>query len=107
MHDVITNVNTTAMVIGYPVLVIILFLMAWFGSRVFRDLLKIFSEMRYDRWRRKHEERDWDNIEASWMLELDEDNREPIRYFTHDTIELPDISEQLYNYQQEEFHERS
>lgn len=106
MHELIKDVNTAAMVIGYPMLLVILFIIVWFGSRIFRDITKIFSEMKYERWKRKHEERDWDNIEASWMLELDEDNLEPVRYFEHKTIELPDISEQLYNLQ-EDFHERS
>jgi hypothetical protein len=107
-ENAVNNVNTTAMVLGYPVLAILVFLAVWFGSRIFRALVKLFDEMKYDRWKRRHSERDWDNIEASWMLELDEDNREPYipvqrnQHNRHDTIELPeDFAEQLYNYREE------
>lgn len=104
MGTFIENVNTTATVLGYPVLVVILFMIGWFGTRIFRDLLKIFREMRYDRWKRMRVERDWDNIEASWMLELDEDFGAPDRQYTHQTIEFPeDFSEQLYNYQEDRY----
>jgi hypothetical protein len=103
MDKFIENVNTTAMIIGYPVLGVILFMILWFGTRIFRDLLKILREMRYDRWKRMRVESDWDNIEASWMLELDEYDDDPVRQQTYDTIELPDISEQIQNYQEERY----
>jgi hypothetical protein len=104
MDTFIENVDTTAMVLGYPILAVILFMIGWFGTRIFRDLLKILHEMRYDRWKRMNVERDWDNIEASWMLELDEDFNPPDRQYRHHTIEFPeDFSEQLYNYQEDRY----
>lgn len=108
MDIFIDKLNTAAMVIGYPVLGVMLFMIGWFGTRIFRDLLKIFREMHYDRWKRMRVERDWDNIEASWMLELDEDPDDtPIQPYRHYTLELPDdISTQIRNYK-EERHERS
>jgi hypothetical protein len=107
MREVFENVNTTAMVLGYPLLAGILILMGWFGTRIFRDLLKIFREMRYDRWKRMKVEHDWDNIEASWLLEYDESDSDSVIEDQYDTFEFPeDFSEQLYNYQ-EERHERS
>lgn len=107
METILEKVNAAAMVVGYPVLAVTLFLIGWFGTRIFRDLLKIFSEMRYDRWKRMKVEHDWDNIEASWLLEYDESNDESVIEDKYDTFEFPeDFSEQLYNYQ-EERHERS
>src|SRR5690349_170854 len=103
MDAFIDNVDTAAMVIGYPVLAVVMALTAWFGTRIFRDLAKIFREMRYDRWKRMRVEKDWDNIEASWMLELDEDNREPVQQYRHETLELPDIQDQLFNYQEDRY----
>jgi hypothetical protein len=99
------NLDTAAMVLGYPVLALVIFLTAWFGTRIFRDLLKIFREMRYERWKRMGVERDWDNIEASWMLELDEDYdyEEPVQQYRHQTLELPDIPEQLQRYREDRY----
>lgn len=109
MDAILTNVNTTAMVIGYPVMAVIVFLILWFGTRIFRDITKIFNEMRYERWKRKNEERDWDNIEASWILEFDEDNMLPdipqqrSQYNWHDTDVFPtlELHDQLYNFQED------
>lgn len=107
MDSILENVTTTATVLGFPVLAVIVILIGWFGTRIFRDISKVFNEMKYERWKRKHAERDWDNIEASWMLELDEDNRPYIPeqrdvYTRHDTLELPiDFAEQLSNYREE------
>lgn len=81
MDVVIENVNTTAMILGYPVLAVIVFLIVWFGTRIFRDIGKIFNEMTYERWKRKNDERNESNTESSWMLELDE-------YFDEDEIAL-------------------
>lgn len=86
------NVNTAALVLGYPVLFIIFCILTWFGFRMFRDIAKIFDEMRYERWKRKNAERDWGNIEASWALELDPDNDGPINYHNHKTLELPELT---------------
>lgn len=108
LENAVNNVNTTAMILGYPVLLIIVILLGWFGTRIFRDVAKILNEMRYDRRKRNIAGRDWDNIEASFVLELDEDLREPYipvqRDFNdkHDTLVLPpDFGEQLFNYQEE------
>lgn len=103
MDAFIENVNTTAMMLGYPVLVIVIFLMMWFGSRIFRDLIKIFCEIRYDRRTRSNEEKDRDNHQASWMLELDEVNMDPVYEDRYPTLELPDIQGQLYNYQEDRY----
>ena len=110
MDAIIKDVNTTAMVIGYPVMAVIIFLILWFGTRLFRDICKIFDEMRYERWKRKHAERDWDNIEASWMLELPEDEYEPQiptqrEWNKHDTDVFPtlELQDQLYNFQEERY----
>jgi hypothetical protein len=110
MDTFIERVNTASMVIGYPVLLVVVLLTGWFGTRIFRDLAKIFREMRYDRWKRMKVEKDWDNIEASWMLELDEDYENPVipeprsAYYRHHTLEFPEsFSEELYNYQEERY----
>lgn len=106
MDAFIENVNTTAMVLGYPVFVIVVSLLVWFGTRIFRDLFKLFREMRYDHRTRYDERRDQDNLEASWMLELDEVNMDPVYEDKYPTLELPDIRGQLYNYQEDRY-ERS
>jgi hypothetical protein len=106
MDAFIENVNTTAMMLGYPVLVVVTFIVVWFGTRIFRDLIKIFREIRYDRWTRANDERDQDNFESSWMLELDEVNMDPVYEDKYPTLELPDIQGQLYNYQEDRY-ERS
>jgi hypothetical protein len=106
MDAILDNVTTSATVIGYPALLVVVLLLVWFGTRVFRDILKIFREMRYDRWKRMRIEKDWDNIEASWLLEYDEDEEyqsEEDLYHRHHTLELPDIQDQLYNYQEERY----
>lgn len=103
MDAFIENVNTTAMMLGYPVLVIITFMLVWFGSRIFRDLTKLFREMRYDRKTRTTESRNRDNVEASWMLELDEVNMDPVYEDKYPTLELTDIQGQLYNYQEDRY----
>lgn len=94
MDELKTDVDTAAMVLGYPVIVIVTILAVWFGLRVLRDVNKIFNEMRYERWKRKNEERDLSNIISSWMLELDEDFYEDEhlnRFQRHDTDEFPAI----------------
>jgi hypothetical protein len=119
MHELKTEVDTAAMVLGYPVLAIVIVMLLWFAARLFRDITKIFDEMRYERWKRKNVERDWDNIEASWALEIDSELDEypdPVQYFNHDTDVIPpipwqrhdtaDLSE-VYNYQEELRNERS
>lgn len=105
MDAFIERINTASMVIGYPVLLVVVLLTGWFGTRIFRDTAKIFREMRYDRWKRMKVEKDWDNIEASWMLELNEDyGDEPVPYYRHHTLEFPEnFSEELYNYQEEHY----
>lgn len=100
MDAIVENVNTTAMVIGYPVLAIILILSVWFGARIFRAITKLFDEMKYERWKRRNEERDWDNIEASWVLQLDEYSNEdyrPVQYNNYDTDVFPAIPAQRHN----------
>ena len=87
-----SNTATAALVLGYPVLFIIVVILFWFGARVFRDIAKIFDEMRYERWKRKNAERDWGNIEASWALDLDPESQGPMNYHNNDTLELPELS---------------
>jgi hypothetical protein len=104
MDTFIERVNTASMVIGYPVLLVVVLLTGWFGTRIFRDVAKLFREMRYDRWKRMKVEKDWDNIEASWMLELDEDNQIPVQQYRHHTMEFPeDFSEALANYEEDRY----
>lgn len=92
MDALTANVNTAALVLGYPVLFIVVFILIWFGARTFRDIAKIFDEMRYERWKRKNAERDWGNIEASWALDLDPYSKGPINYHNHQTLELPELT---------------
>ena len=107
------NLDITAMVLGYPVMVVIFVLILWFGARAFRDITKIFSEMRYERRARRIAERHESNYEAEWALDLDSEIDEVEDYAnvnTHDTDVLPHIPwqrhqtaelPQLYNYQED------
>ncbi len=98
MDALIENVNTTAMVIGYPILAVILLLTGWFGTRIFRDITKLFNEMRYDRWKRKYDERTQTNAQSSWVLELDEyydETEVALQHQNYDTDQFPVISPEL------------
>lgn len=101
MDAFIEKVDTAAMVIGYPVLAVVVILTAWFGTRIFRDVAKIFREMRFERRMIADDKRNRSNQQASWMLELDEVNLDPIYEDRYPTLELPDIPRQLSNYKEQ------
>lgn len=95
---VLESINTAALVLGYPTLFIFIGLLVWFAAILCREVFRIVRASNYERWQQEREMRDVDNIEASWALELDEDNRTT----KHDTdvleFPIPGLSdEQVYD----------
>lgn len=103
MDAVYANVNTAALVLGYPVLFVLVLLIFLGGTHIFRAMAKIFREVRYDNRKAHRAEVELDNIEASWALDLDSESRYPVHhdqqdiipgvpYQRHPTEELPELS---------------
>lgn len=103
MEPIIENVNSTAQVLGYPVLVFVILVMAWACAMAVQGINKIIMSMQYDRKKRKDAERELDNITSSWLLDTPEEpTYQPGK---HDTLDLSDIPDQLYDYQEDQRYE--
>lgn len=104
------KIEHAAIVLGYMVLFILLALVALAVMAIVRYFGKLYNRWKYDAFERANAEREWEQIRGSW---LQQDRRDEDRNIfgtdfedvpdedRHDTLELPDIEEQLYNYQEE------
>jgi hypothetical protein len=81
------NVNTAALILGYPALIIFVATLLWVAAVVIREVFRIIRASQYERWQRDREMRDWENIESSWALELDPENH--ITKYDTDRFEFP------------------
>lgn len=107
------KIENAAEVLGYIVLAIFVFLAALVAMVIFRKISKIYNRYKYESLERQNAEREWDLIRKSWIQEerQDEDRNifgtdfEDVPDSMHDTADLSDISEQLYNYQEELYYE--
>lgn len=105
MEPILEDVNAAAQVLGYPVLVFVVLVMAWACAMAVQGINKIIMSMQYDRKKRKNAERELDNITSSWLLDAQEEpTYQPGAY---DTLDLSDLPEQLYDYQEDQRYESS
>lgn len=96
MDAVYANVNTAALVLGYPVLFVLVLLILLGGTHIFRAMAKIFREVRYDNRKAHRAEVELDNIKASWVLDLDSESRYPVHHDQHDTDIIPGVPNQRH-----------
>ncbi len=104
------KIENAAEVLGYIVLAILVALAALVVIAVLRWAGKIYNRWKYDSLQRANAELEWEQIRDSWIQKdrQDEDRNvfgtdfedvpDPDR---HDTLDLSDIPDQLYNYQEE------
>lgn len=107
------KIENAAEVLGYIVLSILLILAVLVAMVIFQWIARIYNRYKYESLQRQNAEYEWDQIYKSWVHEdrQDEDRNifgtdfEDVPDNVHDTTDLADISEQLYNYQEELNHE--
>lgn len=106
--------ENAAEILGYIVLSIFALLAVLLAMVIFGWIARIYNRYKYESLKRQNAEYEWDQIYKSWVHEdrQDEDRNvsgadfedvpDPDR---HDTLDLSDIPEQLYNYQEEQYYE--
>lgn len=97
MNNVVSAANTTATVLGYLVLTLLVGGVGWFLS-VRHDAWK------YKRRRQRQHDIDWDNLRSAWIFDMHQDRVETKEQHTIarvDTDVLNYTVEQIYDYQKE------
>lgn len=102
MSNIIEAVNTTAMVLGYLVLFLLLAGIVWFV----RVRLEAW---RYKRYRARKHDLEWDNLRSAWIFDLHQDvvdtgeveEQTPYNLGRVDTDVLDFTVDQIYDYQKE------
>lgn len=99
--------NTTAMVLGYIVLILLLSFVVW--------VLGVwFDKWRYQRRRRRRHDREWDRIRAQWLAgDISIQPAQPADQRVIDTVDRIDTAvldftpEDIYDYEKELRHDAS
>jgi hypothetical protein len=102
---VVEDLNTTATVIGYLVLTLLI------AGVIFLAILW-YEKWRYKLRRQRKHDIDWDRIREKWLLEkpLDRPTTRPQRLVNSDRVDtdvLDFTSDQLYNYQEDRYRDAS
>lgn len=94
------RIEQTALFLGYITLFLVVGLAALIFATALRWVGKLHNRWRYETLRRKTAELEWEQIRTSW---IQENRRYEDRNITdrHDTLDLSDIQEQFYNYEEE------
>lgn len=96
------KIENAAEVLGYIVLGIVVILAMLVAMVIFRWIARIYNRWKYDSLQRQTAEFEWEHIRESWLhQDRQDEDRNTLDQDVHDTLDLFDISEQLYNYQEE------
>lgn len=91
MSAFIGMVNNTALVLGYIVLALWIMFVIWVANVLTR-------EVRYDLKKKRHDEKEWDNIRSRWILDMPNDERYTV---DHDTDIIGFTVDDIYDYHKE------
>lgn len=105
MSNIIAAVSTTAMVLGFLVLLLLLAGLTWFSA-------VRFDVWRYNRRRKRQHDLEWDNLRAAWIFDLrkqktDTEEAELVYYESYSRVDTDVLSEitpeAIINYQRESY----
>jgi hypothetical protein len=86
--------NDTALVLGYLVLIIWVMFIIWVG-------IVLVRELKFDSKKKKHEEKEWDNIRSRWLTDMKNDERYTVQPDAYTTDILDFTVDDVYNYQED------
>lgn len=103
MNEILADLNTAAMVLGYIFLVLILAAILYFASF-------FLANWKYKMNRKRRQDKEWDNIRSKWLLEGPIEPRRKVDHEPYNRIDTDvlDVTvDQIYDYQKEQYRDAS